>query len=411
MYIWVQFALHEFMLLENFYESFSSWFAAKLSDKNWLLKLALLSVLISLFLAFPPYSLLVSHLKANGVKLDAWVFIQNQAQDLFHPKDMDYDVRRENMILRWTLPFLSFITNHNVVLILMAQALCGVLFLHNIGKYIFKVSGDKVITGFFVLAIANIFVSVWTFADIHGYGDGFAYFFLLTALLSRNPFVIFISLQIAFFTDERAVVAGGYLLLWWIVVKAYEKNDFSLSGMIKAGLLGESAVVWIAWICYFGVRNYVLATYFPNHSYSTIGTPVLFASAHRNGLGSSIWSAFEGTWLLMGSALLALFLTRHYWLIGALFIGFSILVATGIYVHDIDRALSYGFPFILAAFFILYKTASLSSLKLILFFTMLICVGHPQVFYMGYNKILWLEPLPMKLFMLLDQTMSWNLFR
>ena len=398
------------MLLENFYESFCSWSESKLADKGWLLKLTIFAVLISLFLAFPPYSLLVSHLKTDGVKLDAWVFIQNQAQDLFHPKDMDYDVRRENMILRWTLPFLSFLTNHNVVLILLAQALCGVFFLYDIGRYVFRISADKVVTGFFVLAIANIFVSVWTFADIHGYGDGFAYFFLLTALLSRHPSVIFISLQIAFFTDERAVVAGGYLLLWWIVVKAYQKQDFSLLGIVRNGLFGESAVVWVAWLCYFGVRNYVLATYFPNHSYSTIGTPVLFANAHRNGLGSSIWSAFEGTWLLMGSALLALFLTRRYWLIAALFIGFTVLLATGIYVHDIDRALSYGFPFILAAFFILYQTASESSLRLILFFTMIICIMHPQVFYMGYNKILWLEPLPVKAFMLLDKMMSWNLF-
>lgn len=398
------------MLLENFYESFCSWFETQLSGRNWLLKLTLFAVFLSLFLAFPPYSLLVEHLKPNGVKLDAWVFIQNQAQDLFHPKDMDYDVRRENMILRWTLPFLSFITNHNVVLILLAQAACGIFFLRNIGQFIYKISADKIITGFFVLAVANIFVSVWTFADVHGYGDGFAYFFLLTAMLNRNVFVIFISLQISFFTDERAVVAGGYLLLWWIVLHVYEKNDFSLSAMIKAGILSPGAFVWIAWAIYFGVRNFVIATYFPNHSYSTIGRPLLFADAHRNGLGSSIWAAFEGTWLVMASAMLLLFLTKRYWLITALFIGFAVLVATGIYVHDIDRALSYGFPFILAAFVILYKTASLASVRLILFFTMIICVGHPQVFYMGYNKILWLEPLPIKAFMLLDSVFSWNIF-
>jgi hypothetical protein len=29
---------------------------------------------------------------------------------------------------------------------------------------------------------------------------------------------------------------------------------------------------------------------------------------------------------------------------------------------------------------------------------------------MGYNKILWLEPLPLKAFMLLDKMMGWQLF-
>lgn len=406
----MEFARFRFMLLENFYKLFFSWIDIKLTDKNWIWKLTFVSVFVSLFLAFPPYSLLVDHLSVYGSKLDAWVFVQNQAQDLFHPKDMAYDVRRENMIFRWTLPLLSLLTNHNVVLILVLQGILGILFLKRAGDYIFSVSGDKVLTALFVMSLANIFVSVWAFADVHGYGDEFAYFFLLTALLSRNPIVIFLSVQFAFFTDERAVVAGGYLLLWWIVTKAYEKDDFSLSGMFKAAFTGESAVIWVAWIVYFGIREYVQQKYFPHHSYSTIGTPVLFADAHRNGLGSSIWGCFEGTWLIMGAALLSLWLTKRYLLILALTVGFAVLLATGIYVHDIDRALSYGFPFILLGAFILFKTASYRSVRLIFFFSMIICVCHPQVFYMGYNKILWLEPLPVKGLMYLDKILSWNFF-
>jgi hypothetical protein len=398
------------MVLENFYKLFFFWIDAKLMGKNWMWKLTFVSVLVSLFLAFPPYSLLADHLSVYGSKLDAWVFVRNQAQDLFHPKDMAYDVRRENMIFRWTLPLLSFLTNHNVVLILVLQGLLGVLFLKRAGDYIFSLSGDKIVTALFVMSLANIFVSVWAFADVHGYGDEFAYFFLLTALLSRNPVVIFLSMQFAFFTDERAVVAGGYLLLWWIVTKAYEKNDFRFSALFKAAFTGESVVIWIAWIVYFGIREYVQYQYFPHHSYSTIGTPVLFANAHRNGLGSSIWGAFEGTWLIMGAAFLSLWLTKRYLILFALSVGFAVLLATGIYVHDLDRALSYGFPFILLAAFILFKTASLRSVRVIFLFSMVACVFHPQVFYMGYNKILWLEPLPVKGLMYLDRMFSWNFF-
>lgn len=381
-----------------------------LSARIWLWQLVIFSVILSLFLAFPPYTLLLDHLSPGGMKLDAWVFIQNQAENLFHPRDMGHDIRRENMIFRWVLPFLSFITGHNVVLIILIQSVLGFLFLYNIGKYIYKISSDKIITAFFIVSIANIFVSVWTFADIHGYGDGFAYFFLLTALLSKNPVVIFFSLQIAFFTDERAVVAGGYLLLWWIVTKAWDQNDFTLITLIKNAFIGESSVVWSAWIVYLSIRFYVQATYFPNHSYSTIGTPVLFADAHRNGLGSSIWSTFEGTWLVMLAAALVMYMSRHYIILLALAVGFAVLIATGIYVHDIDRALSYGFPFLLIAIFILLKTASLSSIRMILFFTMIVCVCHLQVFYMGYNKILWLEPLPLKMLMYFDQMAGGNVF-
>jgi hypothetical protein len=398
------------MLLENFYGSFLLWIEAQLSGQNWLWKLTFFSVLLSLFLAFPPYSLLFNHLNNNGVSLDAWVFIENQAQDLFHPKDMDYDVRRENMIFRWTLPFLSFLTGHNVLLILIIQAVLGVLFLYRLGAYVFSISADKVITALFVVAVANIFLTVWAFADVHGYGDEFAFFFLLIALLSKNPLVIFLSLQVAFFTDERAVVAGGYLLLWWMGTKAYQVGHFSLPALLKWLFTGESLVVWVAWAIYFAIREYVQVTYFQDHSYSTIGSPVLLADAHRNGLGSSIWAAFEGAWLILMAATAVLCLTKRFWLLLALAVGFSILIATGIYVHDIDRALSYGFPFLLLAVFILIQTSSVPSVRLILFFTMIACVSHPQVFYMGYNKILWLEPLPIKIMMLIDGRMGWGIF-
>lgn len=199
-------------------------------------------------------------------------------------------------------------------------------------------------------------------------------------------------------------------MLWWMVTKAWEKNNFSFGTLLKLAFSKESLVVWAAWLVYFTIRYYVQVTYFPNHHYSTIGTPVLFADAHRNGLGSSIWAAFEGTWLIMLAAAFILYLTKRYILLSALVIGFVILVATGIYVHDIDRALSYGFPFLLIAMFILVKTASMSSIRIILFFSMIICVSHPQIFYMGYNKILWLEPLPVKIFMFLDKIAGWNFF-
>ncbi|WP_031528274.1 hypothetical protein [Dyadobacter crusticola] len=398
------------MLFENFYKSFFSWIELRLSGSSWLWKVTLASVALALFLAFPPYTLLIDHFRDNGTKLDAWVFIHNQAQDLLHPKDMDYDVRRENMIFRWTLPLLSFLTNGNILIILLIQAILGIWFLKKIGDYIYSVCADKALAALSILAIANTFVGVWTFADVHGYGDGFAYFFLLVALLSRNPFIIFLSLQTAFFTDERAVVAGGYVLLFWMVIQAYQLHDFSFSGLLQRVFTGQSLVVWASWVVYFAIRFYVQAEYFPNHSYSTIGTPVLFANAHRNGLGSSIWATFEGTWLIMLAAFLALWLTERYWLLAALMVGFAVLVATGIYVHDLDRALAYGFPFVLLSFFILYQTASARSMRLILFFAAIICVTHLQVFYMGYNRILWLEPLPVKVLMYLDHTFGWNFF-
>lgn len=398
------------MLLESFYQRFLVSIESALAGKNWLWKLTFFSVATALFLAFPPYTLIIDHLTAGGTKLDAWLFVEKQAQDLFHPKEMDLDIRRENMIYRWLLPGLSFLTNHNLILILALQALCGILFVHRAGRFVYELSKDKITTALFVISIANIFLVVWIFADIHGYGDGFAYLFLLLALFVPNPLIVFVLLQAAFFTDERAVVAAGYVILWWMVTNAYAQNNFSFRSLLNSAFAGKSPTVLVSWVIYFSIRFYVGITYFPNHHYTTLGTPVLFADAHRNGLGSSMWAVFEGIWLVLGAGLLALILTRRYWVILALAIGFAVLVASGIFVHDIDRAISYGFPFILIAIFVLFKTSSLSSIRLILFFSAIICVSHPQIYYMGYNKILWLEPFPVKVLMFVDQRMGWGMF-
>ncbi len=130
---------------------------------------------------------------------------------------------------------------------------------------------DKITTSLFVISIANIFVCTWTFADIYGYGDGFAFFFLLVALLNRNPVIIFTALQIAFFTDERAVIAGGYLLLFHMLIKAYELKDFRFVTLLKNMFLGNNVWVWLAWIFYFAVRIYVQGKIFSKPQLFNLG--------------------------------------------------------------------------------------------------------------------------------------------
>ncbi len=397
------------MILENFYHTLLTRIGSWLSGRNWLWKLTFFSVGLCLFLAFPPYHLFFQHL-AGTHHLDAWVFIENQSHNLLRPEGLGTEIRRENMIFRWTLPLLSFLTGHNLVVILLLQATLGVFFIYWIGRYVFSLTGNKVTTALFVLSVSNIFVGTWHFAEVHGYGDGIAYFCLLAAMLHTNGPVRFLLLMTAFFTDERAVLAGGFLLLWNVTNTAYTRNTSDPKDLLPAVFRGKSLVVWVAWAVYFSIRWYVQSQYFRRHTYSTLGMPVLFEQAHRNGLGSSLWGVFEGTWLLLLTCGVVIWLTRKYLLGLMLLTGLVVLIISGIYVHDIDRSISYGFPLLLIAFFVLHHTISTSSFQLVLFFCALVCIMHPQVYYMGYNRILWLEPLPLKMFELLDRIFSWHLF-
>ncbi len=397
------------MILENFYHTILARIGSWLSGRNWLWKLTFFSVGLSLFLAFPPYHLFLKHLDGTS-HLDAWTFIESQSHNLLQPEGFDLGVRRDNMIFRWTLPLLSFLTGHNLVLILILQATLGVFFIYWIGSYIFKLTGDKVTTALFVLSVSNIFVGTWHFAEVHGYGDGIAYFCLLAAMLHPNRIVMFFTLMAAFFTDERAVLAGGFVLLWNIVNTAYTQNSFDWKNLFRSAFRGRNLVIWAAWAIYLSIRLYVQSKYFQEHTYSTVGSPVVLEQAHRNGLGSSIWGVFEGVWLLLLACGVVIWLTRKYMIGLMLLTGLIVLIISGIYVHDIDRSLSYGFPLLFIAFFVLYHTASRAAFQLLLFFCAVVCISHPQIFYMGYNQIIWLEPFPMKVLLFLDKIYSWHLF-
>ena len=389
--------------LSEQYAGLTGFIERKLEDRFWLWKLTLFCAILSWCLAVPPYTVIDIS--------DAWKFIAVQAQDILHPTNLEIYIRRENMVMRWVLPLMYILTGHSIVLILIIQALLGCVFLYLFLHEVFRQTNDRVLTAFFGLALSNMFVFSWFFVDVTGYGDGYAYFFLMLALLTRNPFLLFGFLQIAFFTDERALVGTGYIILWWATAYLMERKEgMTLALVFNAVFRPHTWVVIAAWVVYFSIREYVMHTYFPSHEYSTMGTPVLFADGHRWGLGNSLWTSFEGAWLLLGAAGFVLYQAGRHWLLLLLLAGFVFLIITGIFVHDIDRDLAYGFPFLLMASLILSKFIPASEYRKLVFFVALVCIISPMCYTLGYNKVIWAEPLPMKALMVLDRVAGWGWF-
>ncbi|WP_373513385.1 hypothetical protein, partial [Persicitalea sp.] len=324
--------------LSALYHTFFFWLERRLGAPNWLWKLTFVSVAISIFLAFPAYSLLYGHLNGLNV-IDAWAFIEIQSHDLLHPTKVDVYIRRENMIFRWFLPVLSWLTGHNIVLILVIQAVLGILFIYLSAKLYFSFSKDKVQTALFTLAIANLLVGSFGFVDVIGYGDGFACFFLLVCLVTRQPILFSLSLLTSFLVDERALMTAGFVCLWWITKEylALKDRRDGFGRFFTATLKSPAWLVVVCWVVYLSGRTYVRLRYFPDHGYSTLGTPVLLADAHRFGFGSSLWTAFEGMWLLIGAAFLLLWCSGNRFLLLALVIGMLVLIVSVVFIHDIDR--------------------------------------------------------------------------
>lgn len=389
--------------LSEHYARLNGFIESKLKGTYWLWKLTLLCAVVSWCLAVPPYTVMNIS--------DAWTFIQIQSQDILHPTNLDVYIRRENMVMRWVLPWLYTLTGHRILLIVMIQGVLGCVFLYLFLREIYRQTNDKVLTAFFGLALSNMFVFSWFFVDTAGYGDGYAYFFLMLALLSRNPLLIFVFLQIAFLTDERALMGAGCILLWWTTSRLMNRNEgATLESVFEGAFPARTWGVIAAWTAYFIFRGYIMHTYFPNHDYSTLGTPVLFADGHRWGLGNSLWTSFEGAWLLLGAGGYVLYQTGRRWLFLILLTGFFLLLITGIFVHDIDRDLAYGFPFLLMASLVLSRLIPASQYRKLVFIMALVCTISPMCYTMGYNRVVWAEPLPIKALMVIDRVVGWGWF-
>lgn len=389
---------HQYSRLTHFIET-------KTAGQYWLWKLVIFCAVLSWCLAVPPYTV--------SAQSDAWAFIKVQAEDLLHPTHLEVYIRRENMVMRWVLPAVYFLTR-SVVVILIIQAFMGIVFLYLFSQEVFRQTNDKVLTTFFTLGLSNIFVFSWFFVDTAGYGDGYAYFFLILALFTRNPFLLFVYLQAAFFTDERALVASGHLILWWmtdlLMKKSQSGNATGIITVIRSIFIPRTWIVLIALGVYMVFRSYIMNTYFPGHNYTTMGTPVLFADMHRWGLGSSLWFSFEGMWLALGVAGYALYSTGRIWHFLALLTGFVVLIITGIFVHDVDRALGYGFPLLLSSSLILSRLLPPADYRKLAFIAAFFCIISPLCYTQGYNKIIWAEPLPMKAMMYIDAKANWGWF-
>ena len=244
--------------LSEQYAGLTGFIERKLDDRFWLWKLTLFCAILSWCLAIPPYTVIDIS--------DAWKFIAVQAQDILHPTNLEVYIRRENMVMRWVLPLMYILTGHSIVLILIIQALLGCVFLYLFLREVFRQTNDRVLTAFFGLALSNMFVFSWFFVDVTGYGDGYAYFFLMLALLTRNPFLLFGFLQIAFFTDERALVGTGYIILWWATAYLIERKEgMTLASVFNAVFRPHTWVVIAAWVVDFSIWEYVVHTYFPSH--------------------------------------------------------------------------------------------------------------------------------------------------
>ena len=289
-----------------------------------------------------------------------------------------------NINFRLTVPVLMHVLgihNHAALPIVMVLAICGTLIISCLTA--FQLTRDRVCACFIALNVAATYVGSFGFI---WYFDAFAIFLLALATVPSLPWWLrAIVVFAASFTDERAFVASGFLLVSAFFLPI--SNDGWLAKLRKPNFLGVMAAL----VMYLAIRMY-LGRLAGLHS-PTGGTgPGAFVH-HLQDLGhAAVWFALEGGWLLYGLAILALLANKEY-ISATVFLLITLgFLSFGLMIGDVLRSTVYIFPLVLISLAILsqYETSvKLRSYCLVAF--LISAVGGNYNVYL--EKITWFQPL------------------
>ncbi len=361
----------------------------KLISKHWEIKLAffffVLSIVINLLLN--PSALI--HFKAfwtsclEAKEFDVYSVIKIQSADIsksfLHFKNQQINPwsHESKMTFRLFLPVLAKVLNFKTITlsIYTFQILAGFLYLYLLVKFSYRLLKDKTTTFIFLIGFTGLYASNAFFYDITGYGDSFAYLFILAAIYTSNPLLIFSFCFICTWIDERALVNLLFPIIWWQFVEPYitKKNKLSFLPTFNVIMVILPIIVYSA--IRIAISNHYQLLETDNHF---IELKMTFLDNLKN-FGFKLWSGFESFWLFITIGAALLLYKKEYTLLSIWMTAQSISIAFAFVAYDTNRSLSYGYLSIFIALVCLKKHLSATELKILLLFISLIALLFPSM--------------------------------
>lgn len=351
----------------------------------------LLSVILFAFVfltTFPKYL----EILADPSPFNTYSYFFHKVNEPLKAVDIAPDTHGSKIAFRLTVPLLArllypgdFGSGRRIVILYLIQSFLLIPFFYVLIQLLKRFTSSSTLL-YFSIACSSVYLSKAFFWDYDFWFDGFAYFFLLLGMYFRNKAGIFCALQLACWTDERAVIALSSIYLFHLL----QENNFSLASagqIFNQGSVNQrSFVVVLAGLTY-GIVRMLLAYQFDLHTPygegSGVGLGLIPYQFKHRLIG--IFLAFEGLWLLLLAAALIMYNQRKSLLL-MLLSGILILhIIVAYSVFDITRSLSYAFPvFIISGIYV-----SLNRTKVhqrIFLITAALCLLMPTQFLIYFPR-------------------------
>ena len=364
----------------KFFDNFNTTLNQFLENKFWLLAITAIALISSLFLASPNLS---TDRTEISTKRATAVAMQIEDLQLFWETS-----EPTNAMFRITVPLIAHVLGIGLKGTLALQFLTGILIFVTVGALIERETGDRLLAFYATLLVGFIYPGTAGFLETRYYFDSFAYLFLLAALWFRTPFLIFFLIVLAGFTDERAVIASGFVFIWWVIK---EGGDYS---KLKAFFNKQSVAVVVGVFTYIGIRLLLQHRFGIETRAEARSEFGLFEHINNSVMG--IWSGLEGGWLLVGLAVIALAVKKR-WLPLLVFVCvITVQIIGALAVVDITRSMGYLLPCIMVAILTLKteKEVNLNLYLIVSCFISLVALNYGA----GGKSSIWLfYPFPLQL--------------
>ena len=272
---------------------------------------------------------------------------------------------------RLTPPFLAkvFLITTKVQMYLL-QFTLGFAFFFLLTRLMYTISHNKVITFFVTASFGFLYTGYSFFSEILGYFDCFAFLFLLVAILDTSIFIMAISLFLAFWTDERAIVSSLLILFWW------QYKQLTLANKNFFVPAKQSCVIILVVVTYFAIRYYLITNFGFQNQFKGSSFSVLKDTINYYGL--TVWQMFEGFWLIVLYAFYKLLKDRKI-IIALFFVLINLMLfVSSLCIYDNSRSIAYAFPSIIISFYIIKDAIDLRKMSSI---ALLFCFIFPSYFY------------------------------
>jgi hypothetical protein len=349
-------------LLNNFYTRLQGFVEAFTRQKYWKIYLALICGVYCILSNVPAYTSL-THGQARGIAV--WNRINRQIDHPFvGDTTNDPESHEARTTFRLSPPLIGkMLPTENKLYrmtgLFVIQTICGFIFFYLLLVFAEANFTNRLFSFLLPCCFAVLYAGKTFFCDTIFFFDGLAYLFLLASVCSRRPLLVFGSLFLAFYTDERALIGSGFVMLYHVL-------------QVREGKRHRPAIISIvaAIVAYMATRFYMQAQWGMTTPSSDVTLATTTAHTYFSFIMLGIFTAFKSFWLIF---ILGLFYIKGFWPRTIYSITLLTVILGGISVFDFSRSISYGFVGLLAVLVYLYKeqsrTVVLNKLMLVLFIT------------------------------------------